>query len=170
MKCPCWHRQLFEMARVPCLYDCLSACLYFKGMYVSDTATSPGFLGVQTRSTTCAMTTDQPPAASDCICYIPRKTEQNMVIQFVLVTYSMKTHQCIHQGALNVVVGLPYCGNGCGVVVYNSVTVPPLATFSPTARSSDTNSTPTHFLFAPYNRMFLNQQPPPRHTHIHVSS
>lgn len=95
MKCFYWHRQWFKMAHVPCLYGglsvCLSVCLHFKGMYVSATATGPGFLGVQTRSTTCAMTTNQPPAAPDCICYIPRKTEQNPVTPFVLVTRSMKT-------------------------------------------------------------------------------
>lgn len=91
LKCFCF-RQWFEMACVPWLSGFLSVCLHFKDKYASDTTTGPCFFVVQTRSTTCAMTTNQSPAASDCICYIPHKTEQNTVTLFVLVTWSMKPH------------------------------------------------------------------------------
>lgn len=70
MKCFCWHSQWFKMSNV-----FLSVCLQFKHMYVSSAANDPGFFRVQTRSATCAMTTDQPPAAADCICCIPSKAE-----------------------------------------------------------------------------------------------
>lgn len=85
MKCACWQRQRFKQ-----IYSsvCLSVCRQFKGMYVADTASGPGYLGVQTGSTTCAMTTNQSPGAPDCICYIPHKTEQNTVTLFVWVTRS----------------------------------------------------------------------------------
>lgn len=54
-------------------------CLHFKDVCVcvcNSHSDGPGFSGVQTRSTTCAMTTAQTPAAPVCICYIPCKSEQ----------------------------------------------------------------------------------------------
>lgn len=76
-------------------------------MYVSDPETGPGFLAVQTRTTTCAMTTNKSPAAPDCICYIPHKTEQNAVTPFVLVTWSMKPHECLYQRTWDALVWFP---------------------------------------------------------------
>ena len=93
MKCSCWHRQRFEWIFFGCLSVCVSVCesvCTSKACMYQIQRPVQGFLGVQTRSTTCAMTTNQPPAAPDCICYIPRKTEQNTVTPFVLVTLSMK--------------------------------------------------------------------------------
>lgn len=97
MKRSCWHRLRSEMSLAPWLYPCFpvwqSFCLSdcpSKGSMYQIQQTIPGFLGVQIRSTTCAMTTNQPPVALDYICYIPNETEQNLVIQFVVVTRSMK--------------------------------------------------------------------------------